>query len=61
MSRSGKRSAGLLLYRKSSGILELFLVHPGGPFWARKDAGAWTIPKGEIGRTRDPLSWRRAP
>jgi len=55
MSRSGKRSAGLLLYRRSAGILEVFLVHPGGPFWARKDAGAWTIPKGEIGENEDPL------
>ena len=55
MSRSGKRSAGLLLYRKRDGALEVFLVHPGGPFWARKDAGAWTIPKGEIGENEDPL------
>ena len=45
MSRkSGKRSAGLLLYRKRGGALEVFLVHPGGPFWTRKDAGAWNIP-----------------
>jgi predicted NUDIX family NTP pyrophosphohydrolase len=41
-----KRSAGLLLYRRQSG-LQVFLVHPGGPFWAKKDLGAWTIPKGE--------------
>lgn len=44
-----KRSAGVLLYRFRAGRLEALLVHPGGPFWARKDAGAWSIPKGEIG------------
>jgi len=42
-----KRSAGILLYRRSSSGLEVFLVHPGGPFWVNKDLGAWTIPKGE--------------
>ena len=42
-----KISAGLLLYRRRNGVLEVFLVHPGGPFWAKKDAGAWSIPKGE--------------
>ncbi len=42
-----KRSAGLLMYRKRAGELEVFLVHPGGPFWAKMDKGAWTIPKGE--------------
>jgi len=41
-------SAGLLLFRQTRGALEVFLVHPGGPFWVRKDAGAWTIPKGEF-------------
>ena len=41
-----KRSAGLLLYRRTNGR-EVFLVHPGGPYWAKKDRGAWTIPKGE--------------
>lgn len=45
----GKRSAGLLLYRKRGGVIEVFLVHPGGPFWQRKDDGAWSIPKGEFG------------
>jgi len=49
-----KSSAGLLLYRHR-GELEVFLVHPGGPFWAKKDAGAWTIPKGEIAEDEDPL------
>ena len=42
-----KRSAGILLYRRSSRGLEVFLVHPGGPFWVKKDLGAWSIPKGE--------------
>ena len=50
-----KRSAGLLLYRRSNG-LEVFLVHPGGPFWARKDRGAWSIPKGEYGPDEEPLA-----
>jgi predicted NUDIX family NTP pyrophosphohydrolase len=45
---AAKRSAGMLLYRIRDGVLEVLLVHPGGPFWAKKDAGAWTIPKGEI-------------
>jgi predicted NUDIX family NTP pyrophosphohydrolase len=43
-----KRSAGILLFRRSAGALEVLLVHPGGPFWARRDAGAWSIPKGEV-------------
>ena len=47
-------SAGILLYRRTS-ELEVFLVHPGGPFWARKDDGAWTIPKGELSAGEDPL------
>ena len=43
-------SAGLLLYRRRDGApVEVLLVHPGGPFWRRKDLGAWTIPKGEVG------------
>jgi predicted NUDIX family NTP pyrophosphohydrolase len=48
MIRMPKESAGLLLYRKHKGELEFLLVHPGGPFWRNKDAGAWSIPKGEI-------------
>jgi predicted NUDIX family NTP pyrophosphohydrolase len=56
---AAKRSAGLLLYRKRAGHLEVFLVHPGGPFWAKRDAGAWTIPKGEIGADEDPLAAAR--
>ena len=52
-----KRSAGLLLYRRSAkGALEVFLVHPGGPFWARKDLGAWTIPKGEPDQGEEALA-----
>jgi len=43
-----KQSAGLLLYRTKNGFLEVFLVHPGGPFWRNKDKGVWTIPKGEF-------------
>ena len=43
----GKQSAGLLMYRLRHGQLEVFLVHPGGPFWAKKDLGAWSISKGE--------------
>ena len=54
-----KASAGLLLYRRRGGALEVFLVHPGGPFWARKDDGAWSIPKGEFGADEDPLDAAR--
>lgn len=43
-----KQSAGLLLYRRRQESLQVFLVHPGGPFWAKKDDGAWSIPKGEF-------------
>jgi len=46
-SKSRKRSAGLLAYRRRAGLIEVFLVHPGGPFWAGKDDGSWSIPKGE--------------
>ena len=52
---AAKRSAGVLLYRRRGGELQVFLAHPGGPFWSRKDLGAWTIPKGEIGEGEDPL------
>jgi predicted NUDIX family NTP pyrophosphohydrolase len=50
-----KRSAGILLYRRKGAGLELLLVHPGGPFWAKKDLGAWSIPKGEYEEGADPL------
>jgi predicted NUDIX family NTP pyrophosphohydrolase len=43
-----KTSAGILMYRRTCASLEIFLVHPGGPFWTKKDLGAWSIPKGEI-------------
>jgi predicted NUDIX family NTP pyrophosphohydrolase len=49
------KSAGLLLYRTCNGPLEVLLAHPGGPFWTRKDEGAWTIPKGAIDEGEDPL------
>lgn len=51
-----KVSAGLVMYRKRSGQLEVLLVHLGGPFWAKKDAGAWFIPKGEINPGEDELA-----
>jgi len=54
-----KTSAGLLLYRRSARGLEVFLVHPGGPFWATKDDGAWSIPKGEYEAGEDPLAAAR--
>jgi predicted NUDIX family NTP pyrophosphohydrolase len=49
-----RRSAGILLYRLAGGAPEVLLVHPGGPFWARKDAGVWSIPKGEYEEGEDP-------
>lgn len=54
-----KTSAGLLVYRLRANQLEVFLVHPGGPFWAKKDAGAWTVPKGEFTLDEDPLAAAR--
>ena len=51
-----KRSAGILLYRLRGGGPEVLLVHPGGPFWARRDAGVWSIPKGEYEDGDDPLA-----
>jgi predicted NUDIX family NTP pyrophosphohydrolase len=51
-----QKSAGLLLYRRREAALEVLLVHPGGPFWAKKDEGAWTIPKGELEPGEDPLA-----
>lgn len=56
---STKRSAGLLLYRTHAGSIEVFLVHPGGPFWRRKDKGVWSIPKGEHTREEEPLAAAR--
>jgi predicted NUDIX family NTP pyrophosphohydrolase len=51
-----RRSAGILLYRRREQAVEVLLVHPGGPLWARRDAGAWSIPKGEYGEGEDPLA-----
>ena len=48
-----KRSAGLLMYRRTSDLLEVLLIHPGGPFWVKKDLGSWSIPKGEYGESED--------
>jgi predicted NUDIX family NTP pyrophosphohydrolase len=53
-----KTSAGILLFRRRGDVVEVFLVHPGGPYWARKDNGAWSIPKGEVEVGEDLL--RRA-
>jgi predicted NUDIX family NTP pyrophosphohydrolase len=50
-----KRSAGILMYRRSGAELQVLLVHPGGPFWAKKDLGAWSIPKGECGDAEEPF------
>jgi predicted NUDIX family NTP pyrophosphohydrolase len=50
-----KQSAGLLMYRQIAQQLEVFLVHPGGPFWVKKDLGAWTIPKGEFAEGENAL------
>ena len=55
-SNMGKVSAGLLMYRKRNQHLEVLLVHLGGPFWAKKDAGAWFVPKGEVNPGEDELS-----
>ena len=51
-----KRSAGILLFRYNNAALEVSLVHPGGPYWANKDAGAWSIPKGEYSEGEDALA-----
>lgn len=48
MTRVGTESAGLLVYRQRDGTVEVLLVHPGGPFWQKRDDGAWSIPKGEV-------------
>jgi predicted NUDIX family NTP pyrophosphohydrolase len=54
--RMKKQSAGILLFRTCTAGLEVFLVHPGGPYWTKKDAGAWSIPKGEYSDGEDPLA-----
>ncbi len=55
----GKKSAGLVMFRYQDLKLEVFLVHPGGPFWAKKDEGAWSIPKGEYTDQEDSLTAAR--
>jgi predicted NUDIX family NTP pyrophosphohydrolase len=50
-----KTSAGILMFRRREGMLEVLIVHPGGPFWKNKDVGAWSIPKGEFLPGQDPL------
>lgn len=49
-------SAGILLFRRAADAVEVLLVHPGGPLWAKKDGGAWSIPKGEVGDGEEPLA-----
>lgn len=56
MSKSSKQSAGLLMYRRVLGHGEVFLVHPGGPYWSQKNEGFWTIPKGEFEGNEEPLA-----
>jgi predicted NUDIX family NTP pyrophosphohydrolase len=51
-----RKSAGIVMYRRAPGGISLFLVHPGGPFWTKKDAGAWSFPKGEYTDNEDPLT-----
>jgi predicted NUDIX family NTP pyrophosphohydrolase len=55
MAKSRKISAGMLLFRRTAGKLEIFLAHPGGPVWTRQEEGTWTIPKGVIEEGEDPL------
>jgi predicted NUDIX family NTP pyrophosphohydrolase len=59
MTKSTKRSAGLLMYRRLADGIEVFLVHPGGPIWAKKHRGAWTVPKGEYDAGEEPLAAAR--
>jgi len=56
---AGKRSAGILLFRRAGGQVEVLLGHMGGPFWQRKDAGAWSVPKGEYEPEEDPAAAAR--
>ena len=51
-----KQSAGILVYKYINARLQVFLVHPGGPFWAKKDGGAWSVPKGEYLDDEEPLA-----
>src|SRR6476660_2327625 len=54
-----RKSAGILAYRKRESLLEVFLVHPGGPFWKGKETGAWSIPKGEFADEEDSIAAAR--
>lgn len=56
---AARKSAGLLVYRHHNGSMEVFLVHPGGPFWKGKESGAWSIPKGEFADGEEPLAAAR--
>jgi predicted NUDIX family NTP pyrophosphohydrolase len=58
-ARRSRRSSGVLLHRGEAGELEVLLVHPGGPLWARREEGAWSIPKGEYADGEDPLAAAR--
>ncbi len=57
--RGSRRSAGILLHRRRGDQVEVLLVHPGGPLWARRDEGAWSIPKGEYDEAEEPLAAAR--
>jgi predicted NUDIX family NTP pyrophosphohydrolase len=59
VTTNAQRSAGILLFRRPEAGLEVLLVHPGGPFWAKKDLGAWSIPKGEFSEGEDALTAAR--
>jgi predicted NUDIX family NTP pyrophosphohydrolase len=59
MAKQPQTSAGLLLFRRSGGRLEVFLAHPGGPFWAKRDQGAWSIPKGVVDEGEELLDAAR--
>ncbi|HEY7768592.1 NUDIX domain-containing protein [Longimicrobium sp.] len=59
MAKRATESAGMLLFRRGPNGLEVFLAHPGGPFWKNKDAGAWTLPKGEVNEGEEPLAAAR--
>ncbi len=59
MKRIKPQSAGILVYRRRPAGIEVLLAHPGGPFWAKKDAGAWSVPKGEVAEGEEALSAAR--
>jgi predicted NUDIX family NTP pyrophosphohydrolase len=56
---ASRQSAGVVMFRRKASGLEVLLVHPGGPFWAKKDQGAWSIPKGEFGPDEEPAAAAR--